>query len=292
MGGVVMWICSSEQCVWLWGDLTPPRTGAPLSLPQKSRQGEGDDTLMDAKGNEWTRVMGGVLTGRDWRDRILNEYSFKLLNRYSSMSDIDPIEAQRIAARRAQILDAAAAVFAEKGFHKTTIRDVARQAGIADGTIYNYFQDKDALLLGLLDRLNETPEREKDFEQASRIDFEDWVRGYLKQRGEFLTQGGGETFRAILSELLVNPALRDRYREQVVEPTYALSETFVRQWIAEGKLKAIDPQLGTRVISGLFLGILIERLLSDEVLIGRWDEAIDMLAGIVLRGLAPGDEPE
>ena len=49
----------------------------------------------------------------------------------------DPIQEQLIQARRDQILKAAVAVFAEKGFQKATIRDVAKMAGIADGTIYN-----------------------------------------------------------------------------------------------------------------------------------------------------------
>ncbi len=43
----------------------------------------------------------------------------------------DPIQAQLIAARRKQILEAAVKVFAEKGFHQTTIKDIAREAGIA-----------------------------------------------------------------------------------------------------------------------------------------------------------------
>ncbi|HEY1012208.1 MAG TPA: helix-turn-helix domain-containing protein, partial [Herpetosiphonaceae bacterium] len=60
----------------------------------------------------------------------------------------DPIQQARIAARRRQILDAAAAVFAQKGFHAATIRDIARHAGIAEGTIYTYFEHNAAVLLG------------------------------------------------------------------------------------------------------------------------------------------------
>ena len=59
------------------------------------------------------------------------------------------------AARREQILDAATTVFAAKGFHRATIKEVARAAGVADGTIYNYFENKAALLLGLLGPVDE-----------------------------------------------------------------------------------------------------------------------------------------
>ena len=65
----------------------------------------------------------------------------------------DPIQQQLIAARKNQILDAAGAVFAERGFHLTTIRDIARRAGVADGTIYNYFDSKPALLSGVFERM-------------------------------------------------------------------------------------------------------------------------------------------
>ena len=44
----------------------------------------------------------------------------------------DPIQELVTAARRKQILDAATQVFAEKGFHRATIKDIARVAGIAD----------------------------------------------------------------------------------------------------------------------------------------------------------------
>ena len=48
--------------------------------------------------------------------------------------------------KRAQILAAAMAAFAEKGFHGTRVSDVARRAGVADGTIYLYFANKNELL--------------------------------------------------------------------------------------------------------------------------------------------------
>ncbi len=72
---------------------------------------------------------------------------------------IEAIQAQLVAARRTQILDAATRVFASKGFNRATIRDVAQDAGVADGTIYNYFANKTDLLFGLLDRLNDTERR-------------------------------------------------------------------------------------------------------------------------------------
>ena len=46
-----------------------------------------------------------------------------------------------------RILEAAVKVFAEKGFHQSTISQIAREAGVADGTIYLYFKNKDDILV-------------------------------------------------------------------------------------------------------------------------------------------------
>lgn len=61
--------------------------------------------------------------------------------------------------RRAQVLRVAAQVFAERGYHQTTISDIIARAGIARGTFYLYFQDKrsifDELVDGLMLPINE-----------------------------------------------------------------------------------------------------------------------------------------
>lgn len=53
--------------------------------------------------------------------------------------------------KRDRILQAAIHVFAEKGFFVARVADVAREAGVADGTIYLYFKSKEALLQGLFE---------------------------------------------------------------------------------------------------------------------------------------------
>jgi TetR/AcrR family fatty acid metabolism transcriptional regulator len=50
-----------------------------------------------------------------------------------------------------RITDAAVAVFAEKGFHLARIRDIAQRAGVADGTIYLYFRNKEEILLSIFE---------------------------------------------------------------------------------------------------------------------------------------------
>ncbi len=56
------------------------------------------------------------------------------------------LEQQR-AEKREKILKAAVRIFAEKGFYNTRISEIARDAGVADGTIYLYFKNKDDILI-------------------------------------------------------------------------------------------------------------------------------------------------
>ena len=62
------------------------------------------------------------------------------------MDDIPDKRQQLRQERRQQILDAAIAVFAAKGFHAANVSDVAAQAGVSQGTIYWYFESKEELL--------------------------------------------------------------------------------------------------------------------------------------------------
>ena len=53
--------------------------------------------------------------------------------------------------KRARILRAAVTVFAKYGFYNSRITQIARQAGVADGTIYLYFKNKDELLISIFE---------------------------------------------------------------------------------------------------------------------------------------------
>ncbi len=53
--------------------------------------------------------------------------------------------------RKTEIVEAAVKVFAEKGFFKAKVSDVAKEAGIADGTVYLYFKNKEDLLIYLFE---------------------------------------------------------------------------------------------------------------------------------------------
>lgn len=55
-------------------------------------------------------------------------------------------------ARREHILDAAEVCFARSGFHRTTMQDICKEAGISPGALYVYFDSKEALIAGIAER--------------------------------------------------------------------------------------------------------------------------------------------
>jgi len=196
----------------------------------------------------------------------------------------DPIQALLRTARRNQILDAATRVFAEKGFHRATIKDIAHVAGIADGTIYTYFSSKTDVMLGILNRLNETTEREQQLALDSEQDIRSFFKSYLRQRMALLWPNA-EVFQAVLPEMLVNAELRELYYEQVLEPTFKIAEHYFLAQSQQGQIRKIDIPLTVRAIAGMLLGLLTTQLLGDEVIATRWEELPDVLTSLLFDGL-------
>jgi TetR/AcrR family fatty acid metabolism transcriptional regulator len=198
----------------------------------------------------------------------------------------DPIQELLVTARRNQILDAATTVFAEKGFHRATIKDVARAAGIADGTIYTYFSSKTEVLLGILNRLNESTEREMQFALGSEQDVRAFFKAYVRQRISLIWPNA-EVFRAVLPEMLVNAELRDLYYQQVLVPTFRVAEHYFLAQMEEGQLRKVDVPLAVRAIAGTVLGLLMTQLLGDELIAARWEELPEVLTTLMFDGLKP-----
>ncbi len=61
--------------------------------------------------------------------------------------------AKRTGEKYQVILDAAVKTFAQTGFHRTRVADIARVAGVADGTVYIYFENKEDILISLFQSL-------------------------------------------------------------------------------------------------------------------------------------------
>lgn len=201
----------------------------------------------------------------------------------------DPIRQQLIAARRNQILDAASKVFAEKGFHRATTKRIAREAGVAEGTIYNYFDSKSDLLIGIMMRLSRVESIGAELTESMDENAQDFMLAIARHRMRLIEQHF-ETLQAVLPEILVNPDLREQFYRQFAEPLTALLEQYVEARIASGDLRSVDAPLAVRSVQGMFIGLMILRILGDDALVHRWDEMPQVLVDLLFEGLSDGKE--
>ncbi|MGD2178353.1 MAG: TetR/AcrR family transcriptional regulator [Anaerolineae bacterium] len=197
----------------------------------------------------------------------------------------DPIRQQLIAARRNQILNAAAKVFAEKGFHRATTKHIASEANVAEGTIYNYFDSKGDLLIGIMMRLSTVEDISTELTRAVNEDARGFLLAIARHRLDLIEQNY-ETLQAVLPEMLVNPDLRDQFYSRFARPLASLLEQYVRARTASGGVRPVDAALAVRSVQGMFIGLMILRILGDDVLASRWDDVPDVLVDLLFEGLS------
>jgi AcrR family transcriptional regulator len=217
---------------------------------------------------------------------------------------------RRAAARRQQILNGAAQVFADKGFARATTKEIAEAADVSEGTIYNYFDSKRDLLMGLMTRVAETQlagagprAAEEGREQleglgedallsdAEKYDLQEFLSNVFRWRQRFVVEHK-PMLQALLAEMLVNPEFRTQYRHQLIEPFMSLFEEQVKSRITEGDVRSIDAPLTVRFLSAVNLGMLGLLIMGDSLLEEKWEsqELVEELTDLVLRGIGTQDE--
>lgn len=202
----------------------------------------------------------------------------------------DPIRRQLIEARRNQILDAAVAVFAEKGFHHTTTKDIAGRAGIAEGTIYNYFGSKGELLVGLMTRLTALETLDDELMDALQGDVRDFFIAMFSQRVKHIEEAQ-DVLQAIMPSVIADPEIRDQYYRQFVSRVADILERYVQTRIELGDIRPVDAALATRILQSMFIGLFVIRIIGDETLVTKWDQVPELIATVIFDGLkAEGGE--
>lgn len=188
-------------------------------------------------------------------------------------------------ARREQILRAAAKVFAEKGFHATTIKDIAKEAGIADGTIYNYFKDKPALLFAIFERMRQNIVAEVDPAALTSLSLHDFLKVHLQHPLAALRNEEFALFRVTVSEMLVNQELRTLYKQEILERMLAPVEAFMQDYAQQHATDPAWAKFTVRILLSLVIGLSLQASLDDEELKSRWDELPALVADLLIHGL-------
>lgn len=202
---------------------------------------------------------------------------------------------KRIAERKSNIMQAAADTFARKGFHNTTTKEIAEAADVAEGTIYNYFDSKEDLLLQIFDYLADMEGRRRYFEEVPSDDFRDFFVEHIRARITRLREDY-TMFLAVLPEIINTPTLRERYYEQFVNLGLQYMEDFFHVRAKKfGDVREIDISLAMRLILSLTLGMQVLIILGDTQLREAWekpDKLAHTLVTLILDGMMqPRESP-
>lgn len=155
-----------------------------------------------------------------------------------------------------RILDAATRVFAQRGFFQSKVSEIAREAGVADGTIYLYFKNKDDLLISIFEvKMQEVISR---FREAI-VDVDD-ARSRLKC-----------LIRMHLAEFQAHPDLAAVFQVELRQ-----SSRFMREY-KKGELKQYLDLIGEIVEQGQREGLFrpdIPMGLTKRLIFGTLDEVV------------------
>lgn len=218
----------------------------------------------------------------------MNEHSFIiLLNDF--IRRLTAITMKRNTEKYRQILEAAVKVFAQQGFHSSTVAQIAKVAGVADGTIYLYFKNKDDILFQFYEyKAKQVFER---FRQA--VDQADNAVDKLRN----LVRAHLSEFQNDINMAVVYQAETHQHRPSVEEIVKEMSKLY-RDIISE--LVELGQQEGS-LRRNLYIG-LVMRLINgavDEV-INAWIHAggsydlasmADPLVELFLRGIGDSEKP-
>lgn len=192
---------------------------------------------------------------------------------------------QMVEARRTQILMGAAQVFVEKGFHKATTKEIAKTAGVSEGTIYNYFDNKRELLVALMDTavtdslkqliIDQPPDNPKEL-----------IRAIMRDRFQ-LAKESGHLIAPVVAEVFNDVELRELLYRRVIMPIASHLEQYIQAHIDSGEFRQIDPVIVTRAIMG---GLVFNYMLKLTGLDPRYDKIsdeflIEQLVSLFLDGL-------
>lgn len=179
---------------------------------------------------------------------------------------------------RKQILDASLRLFSEKGFARTSVRDIARGAGITDAAIYYHFSSKrdvfEALfeergITSALSDLEDVTITEQPLEEVL-VAIAVAAQGILQRNKDFM--------KVLLSEAMSeDPVATEDYR-MITERWRNAEARILREFVRRGELPEIDVDVAARQLVVLSVGPF-----TDELMAGEDQDGLEPSAELVTR---------
>lgn len=166
--------------------------------------------------------------------------------------------------RREEILKTSLHLFATRGFHGTSMRDIAREADITEGLIYHYFESKRDLFRAIIDEYSFLPLLRTLPDLADQLDLRALL--IVLARGFFdVLKQNTELARLLLQEVQVFPEEKEAFfADAVNESIQELAHIFADRMNERAK-DQVDPSVAAR----LFFNALLAFFVEQEILGGK-----------------------
>jgi AcrR family transcriptional regulator len=196
------------------------------------------------------------------------------------------VTAAYLAERRAHILAAAARCFAREGFHRATMKDIVREAGLSPGALYRYFASKEEIVSAIASERHAS-ERALFREARTRDGALAGVAGLARAFLGRLGRPGEREWRRVTVQLwgeaLRNPRVMAVARSGLDEPLRRLT-ALLRAGQRDGSLaRDLDAAATARVAAAVFEGLVLQQAWEPRLDVDRCVRAAVRL----LEGLAP-----
>ncbi|MBD8070816.1 TetR/AcrR family transcriptional regulator [Bacillus sp. PS06] len=194
--------------------------------------------------------------------------------------------------KQKKILAAAVGFFAEKGYASTSTSEIARKAGVAEGTIFRHYKTKKELLLSIVAPVMAkfiAPFVIKDLNKVLNQEyesFEDFIRAMIVNRMKFLQQNM-PLFRILIQEIPFQPELREQFKEHVALKVFAKLEQLVKHYQVKGQIIEMPPYSVIRFTGSTVFGYIIARYIIVPEAQWNDEEEIERTVHFLMHGLSP-----
>jgi TetR/AcrR family transcriptional regulator, fatty acid metabolism regulator protein len=209
-------------------------------------------------------------------------------------ADKDKTDRERTekADKRTRILEGALQVFARKGFFSARIADVADAAGVADGTIYLYFKNKDDLLISLFEDRMSWLIRRLSAELEQTQDLIEQIRRYIHMHLS-LVDVSPDLATFITIELRQSSRFIREYANPHFSEYLRILQSLIKRGQDAGVIRShLDPRLAARAIFGAMDELLLTAALTRHRAPDATDDWSRQAAELLLGGvLTPPPSP-
>lgn len=161
------------------------------------------------------------------------------------------------AARREQILLAAMNCFAEKGFHKTSVRDICRAADLSPGAVYSYFKSKDDIIAALCQMGEEM--NDSLFEVAKSQEYASPQAAYISALSLAISQYKSPMFQtgARMDAMFLAEALSNKKLAQLGSGNYQKLIGHIREMVTTSQQAGeLDPALDSTAVAQVMFSLV------------------------------------